>query len=112
MPKEIGTLTQLKSLFLNNNQLTGLPESLCDIQLTKLDVGFNKLRDFPLCVLNYKELEELYINNNLIERVPDELSAIRKLGTFYFDGNRVAGNSEPIRALVKALRDKGVEVKY
>ena len=70
------------------------------------------MRDFTFCVLNYEELEELYINNNLTERVPGELSAMKKLWIFYFDGNPVADDSDSIRAIVKALRDKGVEVKY
>ncbi len=85
---------------------------MCNLQLIKLDIGFNSFEDFPLCILNYKDLEELYINNNRIKSIPDELLAMRNLRVFYLDGNAVANDRESVRAIVDALRARGVEVKY
>ncbi len=112
VPNEIGALTRLQSLFLENNQLTSLPESMSNLQLKRLDVGFNRLQDFPFCVLNYKDLEELYINNNLIGSVPTGLLAMKQLRIFYLDGNSALHDSDSTRTIMKQLHDKGVEVKY
>ena len=44
LPKEIGILTNLKSLDLSNNQLKILPEEIGNLKnLTELDLHYNKL---------------------------------------------------------------------
>lgn len=112
LPEELGSLSLLKIFFIQNNRLRELPGSFSELSLSKFDVGHNRLDAFPYWVIKNPNLEELYINNNLIPEIPEGIEKVKALAVFYFDGNPMDRNSESFKRMVTSLQKKGVEVKY
>lgn len=80
--------TTIKSIYMENNQLTSLPDlSLCSA-LEILSLSNNKFTQFPSSVLALDGLQMLNIANNEIESVPD-LSPMKSLTTINLDGNKI-----------------------
>ena len=75
LPQSIGNLTNLKYLYLYENQLTELPESIGNLtNLEDLVLYFNQLTELPESIGNLTKLEYLGLErNNWKKPVPKEI---------------------------------------
>ena len=82
IPDSLGSLKNLKVLFLNQNALTGpIPISLTSLDLVELNLADNQLAgEIPQNISSMINLESLYLNSNvaLSSTIPD-LSKLSKL---------------------------------
>lgn len=81
---EIKLLTNLKYLYLSDNQLTNVPDEV--YQLTKLNSLFlscNKLTSISPKISNLTNLVTLTISDNPWEYLPKEIGLLPKLKIFY-----------------------------
>ena len=88
LPPEIGNLTKLKVLNLNNNQLTTLPPEIGNLtKLRLLALRGNKLTTLPPKIGRLKNLESLYLNGNQLTTLPPEIGNLNKLEGLTLNGN-------------------------
>lgn len=74
LPREIGQLTQLHTLFLHHNQLTTLPPEIGQLtQLQNLYLSNNQLATLPPELRAIKSLEQLFLHDNAGLGLPDEV---------------------------------------
>jgi Leucine rich repeat len=67
IPPEIGTLSSLKSLFLDGNELTGLPDSIVHLHnLVFLSIANNRVTSLPDSIVKLDSIRCIYIENNEI----------------------------------------------
>ncbi len=80
IPPEILNLPQLGCLFLNNNQITFIPEEIENSQLEVLHLENNQITSIPETIVN-SQLGGLFLDNNQITFIPVPLakSPLRKL---------------------------------
>ncbi|KAI3450189.1 hypothetical protein Pfo_006854 [Paulownia fortunei] len=84
IPAEIGNLSSLKSIDLDNNELTGFIPT----ELGKL-----------------KQVELIYLEHNRLEgRIPTDLCQINRLGDLYLSGNMLNGTIPACLGKLKSLR--------
>jgi Leucine-rich repeat (LRR) protein len=110
LPNELGRLPALSTIYLQDNVLATLPDSLARLSMKKLDVGYNRLTIVPAWVFDQSKLEELYINNNDISEVSEEILSLRSLRILHVFGSPVVENAT-FQRLVGLLRERGVDVK-
>ena len=95
IPAELGNLDNLRDLFLNNNQLTGaIPAELGSLaRLGHLDLGENRLTGaIPAELGNLAMLTDLYLDSNqLTGAIPAELGNIPRLDSLRLNNNRLTG---------------------
>ena len=95
IPAEIGNLTGLIYLFLNNNQLTGgMPMEIGNlIQLNYLNLSYNQLiGDVPAEIGNLLQLRELKLRDNqLTGNIPVEIGNLTQLITLELRNNQLTG---------------------
>ena len=95
IPSEIGNLTNLESLYLNNNQLTGLiPSEIGNLtNLTDLRLSSNQLTgSIPSEIGNLTNLERLWLNDNqLTGSIPPEIGNLTNLERLYLNDNQLTG---------------------
>jgi len=78
LPESIGKLTKLKALYLGGNKLETLPESIGNLtNLEKLSLRMNKLESLPESIGNLTNLEGLWLYSNPIS--DEEKVRIKKL---------------------------------
>src|SRR5260370_39097244 len=80
LPREIGKLANLQSLYLYNNRLTQVPVELG--QLAKLEVlylGNNQLTQVPVELGQLANLRWLDLSNNRLTQVPRDLGQLANL---------------------------------
>lgn len=81
-------LQQLRSLRVNVNQLTTLPESLGETLLQELWMAGNKFVDFPPAILQLKPtLTCLRLQSNKLYKLPMEFGELFRLDDVQSDGN-------------------------
>ncbi len=88
LPREIGKLANLQSLYLYNNRLTQVPVELG--QLAKLEVlylGNNQLTQVPVELGQLANLRWLDLSNNRLTQVPRELGQLANLQHVSLVGN-------------------------
>ena len=76
----IDNLKSLKYLYLNNNKLTSIPDSISKM----------------------KSLKYLYLSNNNLTSIPDSISNLKSLKTLYLENNSIIIN-EDNKKLIKFL---------
>ncbi|CAF3490840.1 unnamed protein product [Adineta steineri] len=82
------TLSQLTSLYLNDNQLSRLPSEIaCLTNLVTLDISNNKLRNLPSEIGELITLRELNLTNNSIRNLPYEIGKLFRLQSLGLLGN-------------------------
>ena len=80
LPPEIGQLSKLESLILNNNALEELPPEIGDLSRLKwLLCSFNKLKRLPPEIGNLSHLEYLDLSNNKLTELPPDLGQLSNL---------------------------------
>lgn len=113
VPAEMGGLSTLKSLWLDDNQLDTFPVVLCSLinltelrlssnqmpfvpqsisalkNLTTLALDNNKLTEFPVGILDLTCLEHLWIRQNLLTELPENIDVLEKLQTLSVSSNDI-----------------------
>jgi len=86
---QIGLLTELKQLFLNDNDLTSLPSQLGELtKLEKLEIRNNSLISFPASIGKCISLKSIDIRSNQLEELPPEIGELKQLETLQLWGNK------------------------
>ena len=95
IPTQLGQLTELQYLNLNNNELSGtIPTELRRLtKLTGLDLGNNRLTGtIPTQLGQLTELRYLNLHDNqLTGTIPTQLGQLTKLTALYLDSNELSG---------------------
>ncbi|KAL7992079.1 hypothetical protein Chor_016335 [Crotalus horridus] len=83
------SLPKLKHLRLNNNCLDSLPKDLssCRDFLQYLNLSTNLFQAIPHVILELKNLQEFYVQNNLLRYLPREMFTELPLKMFKVNGN-------------------------
>jgi len=77
LPEEVSALTNLVMVALNNNHLSELPAGVERwAKLEKLFLNDNQLSSLPPAIRGWERLEKLYVNNNLLTKLPAEIGEL------------------------------------
>jgi C-terminal novel E3 ligase, LRR-interacting/Leucine rich repeat len=88
LPAEIVQLTQLKTLSLSSNQLKALPAEIIQLtQLQTLDLSYNQLQALPTEIGQLTQLQRLDLYNNKLQALPAEIGQLTQLQRLSFSGN-------------------------
>ena len=90
LPPEIGELSALKKLYLDDNKLETLPSEIGNLSALKgLYLENNKLESLPREIGNLSALKELYLNDNRLETLPPEIGKLSALQEFLIKDNKI-----------------------
>ena len=90
IPSEIGNLTNLTKLLLYSNQLKTIPAELGKLtNLATLDLYGNQLTNIPGELRKLTKLTMLYLNSNKLKRIPSELGELKRLTSLHLDNNQL-----------------------
>jgi Leucine-rich repeat (LRR) protein len=90
LPTEIGQLSRLQALYLNQNQLTSLPAEIGQLsQLQTLDLNQNQLTSFPAEIGHLSQLHWLYLNQNQLINLPAEIGQLSQLQGLQLNQNQL-----------------------
>ncbi len=111
LPMEFGSLSSIKTLWLDDNQLDSFPTCLCSItglevlrltgnnissipqslallvNLVTLAIDNNKLTEFPIGCLHLPKLEHLWLRQNKIQVLPENIDEMSSLKTLSISSN-------------------------
>ncbi len=90
LPQEIGMLTNLSYLYLNNNQLIKLPAEIGKLKnLTIFDLTRNKLATLPDEITKISSLSNLKVAHNSLTKIPNSIGKIVGLTLLELDNNQL-----------------------
>jgi Leucine-rich repeat (LRR) protein len=90
LPPEIGKLTKLRTLWLNNNQLTALPPEIGQLtELETLSLDSNQLTALPPEIGKLTKLRTLWLDNNQLTALPPEIGQLTELETLSLGSNQL-----------------------
>ncbi|KAL8499046.1 hypothetical protein ACS0TY_022128 [Phlomoides rotata] len=99
IPPTFTHLHTLQGLYLNNNNMEGLVlENLCDLHnLVELDLRFNRLSGpIPTCLGNVSSLRNIFLNSNMLtSTIPSTLWDLKDLLTLDLSSNSLTGFLPP-----------------
>lgn len=91
LPDNIGQLSKIRVLDMNNNQLSGpLSPELLKMSLVDLKANNNKITGFPVGIGNLQTLRYADLGNNQINTIPDEFTKLQDLKWISLKGNPVS----------------------
>ena len=101
IPKELGSLPNLQTLFLPDNQISTIPKELGNLHnLQELNLSNNRISTIPKELGNLHNLEILDLDNNQISTIPKELSSLHNLQSLYLGSNPIKEISEGLEHLL------------
>lgn len=101
LPPEIGELTNLEKLWLQDNNLEELPPSIGNLRkLTQLKLTGNRLNALPKEFWRLSSLERLWLNNNSFSDLDDKLGKLSSLKWLILDDNPLTALPSTIERLV------------
>lgn len=90
LPPEIGQLSNLEILYLDNNSLTALPEEILNLKkLRELYLGGNKLREIPKKISELINLEILRLEYNELVCLPSQIGSLKNLRDLRVGANKL-----------------------
>lgn len=100
LPPEIGQLSQLRQLYLQDNQLTTVPSALGQLsQLQQLYLQDNQLTTLPSALGQLSQLKELLLSNNRLSALPETIGRLSQLQYLFLSNNRISVLPETIGQL-------------
>jgi len=116
LPKEIGQLRQLQTLYLGNsiiaqrlglssNQLTQLPKEIAQLQqLQELYLRDNQLTQLPKEIGQLQQLQTLDLMENQLTQLPKEIGQLQQLQTLSLSSNQLTQLPKEISQLQQLQR--------
>lgn len=96
LPSEIGELSKLEVLSAANNSISILPSTLSNLlNLKRVELSHNALKEFPIVLCNLKRLDLLDLSHNHIETVPSEIGLLH-VTELNLDNNKINSMAEEI----------------
>nr|NGY95112.1 hypothetical protein [Neochlamydia sp. AcF84] len=90
LPPEIGQLSQLRQLYLQDNQLTTLPAAIGQLsQLQRLYLYNNYLNTLPENIGQLSQLKELFLSNNRLSALPESIGQLCQLQYLFLSTNQL-----------------------
>lgn len=89
IPDSIGELRALRVLYLGNNYLSDLAPTLGSLPLTRLRISGNKFIAIPQVVGHLHALQDLYAGNNQIAVIPDWIGDLVNLTDLDLSDNKI-----------------------
>ncbi len=128
LPTSIGTLSNLRELWLNNNKLVNLPETMTNLinlrrldishnelvnlyeflpntDISILDTSFNQLVSLPNSIGNLQNLHILHAQHNQINNLPTSLYDIKSLQVLNLCENNQLGDIQHISQYFPILNE-------
>jgi Leucine-rich repeat (LRR) protein len=100
LPPEIGQLNQLRELSMDCNELTQLPPEIGQLtQLRELSMECNEITQLPPEIGQLKQLIELKMSDNKLTQLPPEIGQLRQLHRVDLSTNRLTQLPSEIRQL-------------
>ncbi len=94
-------LGELRELYLQDNQLHKLPESIAQLaQLERLDVSNNQLTQIPDWICQLTKVKSLNFGDNRLSVLPKCLSSMQALDNLWVYNNPLAGSTAHQRQLI------------
>ena len=91
VPAEIGQLTNLRTLYLQNNQLSEVPEEIAQLKnVQALTFGNNQLSELPTWIGQLANLRMLWLYDNPLTEVPEEIGQLTNLNSLALGGNQLS----------------------
>lgn len=103
--------TNLKYLYIANNEITELPEYLGEFEIIRIDASYNYLRDIPDSYVNFTSMDQLVLTNNFIEEFPIEVLVMQEMRALMLGENLITeipkglGNMESLQRLSLSSND-------
>jgi Leucine-rich repeat (LRR) protein len=98
LPSEIGQLSALETLYVNNKQLTALPSEIGQLTtLKELYLNENLLTALPSEIGQLTGLEWIYIRTNQLSHIPLEIVLHPHIKNVAYEGNPLAYPPESIQ---------------
>ena len=95
LPAAIGQLSELRELYLNENQLTSLPSTISHLsKLTHLNIVGNMIKALPAEFGELTALERLDADENLIENLPELFGDLSRLQVLEMSSNKLCSLPE------------------
>nr|NGY95356.1 hypothetical protein [Neochlamydia sp. AcF84] len=105
LPGEIGQLSKLARLYLYQNQLTTLPAEIVQLsQLQELRLSENHLSSLPAEIGQLSQLQTLDLRENQLTTLPAEIGQLSQLQEFRLSGNHLSSLPAEIGQLSKLAR--------
>ena len=90
MPQRIRYLTNLKTLYLGENNISYLSNYINELkELEILDISHNNFKKFPAPLLKNKNIKDLYLDYNKISVIPNNIYEMKSLKHLYLINNNV-----------------------
>lgn len=97
VPGEIGKLTNLHTLILEDNEITSLPTDIANlINLRTLAIDRNKLTSLPMEIGALRNLRQLDLGHNQLTSLPTEIGNLINLIELWIENNRLRGLPQEI----------------
>ena len=95
----------IELVFLGTNELTDIPETLCQPSLLELDLRSNKITDVPLALAKCTQLKRLHLGDNKFVTIPPEiLGNLPDLEELHLYKNKIDTLPDDIGKLTKCER--------
>jgi hypothetical protein len=94
IPREIGTLRNLRYLNLAHDGIEVLPPEIGNLtRLRLINLNDNNLSQIPAALFDLVELTDLALVRNNIREVPPDIGRLTNLKTLHLDGNPIPSSS-------------------
>jgi len=90
LPREIFNCTKLEKLEIKNNNLSSVPIGLSRLtRLTELDLRNNELKQLPLDIVKLKSIIKIQLWGNSLTLLPPKMGDLLTLRELYLNNNRL-----------------------
>ncbi|KAL2911178.1 hypothetical protein HK105_209365 [Polyrhizophydium stewartii] len=98
----IGGFRHLQTLWLWNNKLTTLPDSIGNLkELIYLDMNFNQILSLPESIGNLTKLQGLWVKGSNLTTIPDTIGNLKELAKLVLGKNQLSSLPASIGNLTK-----------